>query len=73
MYFPGRPEMETELETYTSSCGLEAQIVQLKDNDWERYMAAFSIHGIPFELTLHGGDMETCREVLIQVLDGFEL
>lgn len=73
IYFQGEPELIQE--TYTTPNGLEVQIAWTDyTRDRSACVAAFSINGISFSvITLYQGDVETNREVLFQVLDGFQI
>lgn len=74
VYFPDQSEIELDMETYTSPSGLVAQIVQTDSNPGDPHItAAFSINGIPFLLFLRNADTETGRDILIQVLDSFQV
>lgn len=73
VYF--QAEEELIQETYTTPNGLEVQIAWSDDTgNKSACVAAFSINGIPFSVvTLYQGNVETNREVLKTVLDGFQV
>lgn len=69
-------DTEMDREVYTTPSGLEAQILTLDRVEGQSgtCMAAFTIDGVPFAVSARGkGDMETIREALFQVLDGFQV
>lgn len=60
-------DAQINLESYTAPSGLEVQIIE---RDGEYCKASFTLNGIPFVVTTDG---QSNREVLFQVLDGFQL
>ena len=60
---------QVNLESYTAPSGLEVQMIERVDDD---YKATFTLNGIPFVVTTDGPSKSN-REVLFQVLDGFQV
>lgn len=71
---PGLRQSQTGRESYTTSSGLEAEVLVVDSGDNFTCFGALSLKGVPFVVVTHSDNsIDDAREVLLQVLDGFTL
>lgn len=67
-------DAQVNRESHTTSSGLEVQIIEIGRNSHNEYKAVFSLSGIPFVVTISSGQSSHANhEILLQVLDGFQI